>query len=315
MGISDEAAVADLNCVAHGAWRDVIRCFTSNKLACLSLLAILLVALIAITAPLIAPHHPIYYQSLPTDSGGGGRQIPPLWQEGGNPKFILGTDLSGRDIVSRIMFGAHVSLVAGIVPALIAACIGLLIGLVSGYLGGAGNTIILRMIEVTNAFPDLLFAIFLLLILAPPGPPLREKPDGLLLIILAFALTGWVGIARVVRGQVLALKEKEFTNAAQESTLLPQRSILAHILPKIVGPAMVAATQVVPGFIIAEATLDFIGIGVRPPQPTWGSMAMDGYMSINTAPHVFWIPSLCITILALAFTVFGDGLKDAMDSG
>ena len=292
-------------------WRDALRRLMRNKMAVASAIVIMIIALLAAFASFLPLHPPVDYQSRATDPGGGGTRLPPFWQEGGNPKFILGTDPSGRDVLSRIIFGAQVSLMVGFIPVAIVVAIGLAVGMTAGFMGGRVDMLLMRFTDVVYAFPDLLFIIIMLSALR--GTPMYNILDGLLLIFVSLSVIGWVGMARLIRGQVLSLKEKEFIEAARAIGMSNRRIMVSHLLPNSLAPIIVAATFGVPGFIISEAILSYIGIGVRPPRPTWGGMVQDGYSNINAAPHLVWIPAACIAILTLAFTFLGDGLRDALD--
>lgn len=305
------AAPVEMTRPSRSLWKDAMRRLMRNKMALASAIVIILFALLAITAQLLPLHHPVQYQSRITDPGGGGTRLPPAWIEGGNSKFWLGTDQSGRDVLSRIINGAQVSMLVGIIPVMIIVALGLLVGLTAGFMGGRVDNILMRFTDVVYAFPDILFII--ILISALRNTPMYEIMDGLLIIFVALSIIGWVGIARLVRGQVLSLKEKEFVEAARAIGMSNKRIIVSHLLPNSLGPIIVSATFAVPGFIITEAILSYIGIGVRPPRPTWGGMVQDGYANINAAPHLVWVPAACIAILTLAFTFLGDGLRDALD--
>jgi oligopeptide transport system permease protein len=280
-------------------------------MAVASIFIIFAFSLTALLAPVLPLHDPVTYMSRPTDPGGGGTRLPPMWAEGGNPKFPLGTDASGRDVLSRIIFGAQVSLLVGVIPALIVVVLGAAVGLASGYLGGTTDNLLMRFTDIIYAFPDILFII--IMITALRGTAIATMADGLLLIFVSLSVIGWVGVARLVRGQVLALRQQAFVEAAQALGASSFRITLKHLLPNSMGPIIVVTTFLIPGFIITEAILSFIGIGIRPPRPTWGAMVQDGYSNINAAPHLVWIPAACIAILTLAFTFLGDGLRDALD--
>jgi oligopeptide transport system permease protein len=292
-------------------WRDAFRRLSKNKMAVASAIVILAVTLIAISAPLLPLHDPIGYHSRATDPGGGGTRLPPAWEANGNPKFPLGTDGNGRDVLSRLIYGAQVSLLVGLIPMSIIVIIGTIVGLTAGFLGGRVDNILMRITDVTYAFPDILFII--IMVGALRGTFLGNLLDGLLVIFVSLAVVGWVGIARLVRGQVLSLKEKEFVEAARSIGVPTWRVMSSHLLPNALAPLIVAATFAVPGFIIAEAILSYIGLGVRPPRPSWGDMVLAGYSNVNAAPHLIWIPAACIAVLTLSFTFLGDGLRDALD--
>jgi oligopeptide transport system permease protein len=266
-------------------------------MAMAGLVVIIIFTLLAIFASVLPLHPPVDYQSRDTDVGGGGTRLPPAWTAGGISKFPLGTDASGRDVLSRIIFGTQV--------------LGVLIGMVAGYVGGRVDNLLMRFTDVIYAFPDILFII--IMISALRGTFIANALNGLLVIFVSLSIIGWVGIARLVRGQVLSLKEKEYIEAARSIGMSSKRIMMVHLLPNVLSPIIVSATFAVPGFIIFEAILSYIGVGVRPPNPTWGGMILDGYSNINAAPHLVWIPASCIALLTLAFTFFGDGVRDALD--
>jgi oligopeptide transport system permease protein len=301
----------DLTRPPRSLWVDARRRLMRNKMAVVSMVVILVVFLLAIFASALPLQDPNNYMSRENDPGGGGVRLPPMWMEGGIPKFPLGTDASGRDVLSRIIFGTQVSLMVGFIPVAIVLLLGITVGMTAGFMGGRVDNFLMRLTDVTYAFPDILFVI--ILISALRSTPLARVLDGLLVIFVALSLVGWVGVARLVRGQVLSLKEKEFIEAARSIGVSSQRIMFAHLLPNAMAPIIVAATFAVPGFIITEAILSYIGLGVIPPRSSWGGMVQDGYANINAAPHLVWIPATCIAILTLAFTFFGDGLRDALD--
>jgi oligopeptide transport system permease protein len=292
-------------------WKDAFRRLRRNKMAMAGLVVILIFTLLAIFASALPLHHPVDYQSRSTDAGGGGTELPPAWTAGGNSKFLLGTDVSGRDVLSRIIYGTQVSLMVGFIPTAIIVVLGVLIGMVAGYVGGRVDNLLMRITDVVYAFPDLLFII--IMISALRGTFIANVLNGLLIIFVSLSIIGWVGIARLVRGQVLSLKEKEYIEAARSVGMSSKRIMLIHLLPNVLSPIIVSATFAVPGFIIFEATLSYIGVGVRPPNPTWGGMILDGKASLSSSPHLVWIPAGCIALLTLAFTFLGDGVRDALD--
>jgi oligopeptide transport system permease protein len=304
-----KAGAFDITRPSRSLWKDAMRRLRRNKMAVASLIVIVIVALLAIFASVLPLQDPINYMSREAD--GGGVRLAPFWSEGGVAKFPLGTDASGRDVLSRIIYGAQVSLMVGFIPMIISVTLGILVGLTAGYVGGFVDSLLMRLTDITYAFPDLLFII--IMISALRGTAIANAMDGLLIIFVSLSLISWVGVARLVRGQILSLKEKEFIEAARSIGVPTRRIMLVHLLPNTLGPIIVAATFEVPAFIIFEAILSYIGIGVRPPRPTWGGMVADGYANINAAPHLVWIPATCIAILTLAFTFLGDGLRDALD--
>jgi ABC-type dipeptide/oligopeptide/nickel transport system permease subunit len=303
--------VFDTSRPSRSLWSDAFRRLSRNKMALVSLFIILLFTALAIAAPLLAPHAPEFQSRARAERGNGGVDLPPVWTEGGKSGYILGTDGLGRDVLSRILFGTQVSLSVGFIPMFIIVIVGTAVGLLAGYYGGWVDNLLMRITEVTYAFPGLLF--ILITVSALRDTPISNLLGGLVLIFVSLAIVDWVGVARLVRGQVLGLREKEFIEAARSIGTPGWRIMLMHLLPNSLGPVIVSATFLVPGFILTEAFLSFIGIGVKPPTPTWGSIISDGYNSINTSPHLVWVPATCIGLLTLAFTFLGDGLRDALD--
>jgi oligopeptide transport system permease protein len=215
----------------------------------------------------------------------------------------FGADILGRDVLSRLMVGAQISLIVGVGTQVLILAVGVPIGLLAGYYRGWLDTIVSFIINVFYGIPDLLVAMILLLLL---GPSLNN-------IIIAIVATRWMDMTRLVRGQTLALREREFIEAARSSGAKPAKILFGHILPNSLGPIIVQATFGVPAAILFEAFLSFLGIGVQPPTPSWGSMAADGLAAIRIAPHMVIVPSIALSLTLMAFNFLGDGLRDALD--
>jgi oligopeptide transport system permease protein len=223
--------------------------------------------------------------------------------QGPSMKHFLGTDELGRDVFTRLIYGARTSLSVGIFTQLIVLGIGLPLGAISGAAGGRADNLIMRFVDVIYAFPDLLLIILLRAILG----------GSIYMIFLAIGLVSWVNVARLVRGQTLALKQRDFVTAARVFGGFGSYITTRHLLPNSLGPVIVAVTFNIPRAIFAEAALAYIGIGVKPPTPSWGAMIRDGNNVIFAAPHLVLFPAIAIGILMLSFTFLGDGLRDALD--
>jgi len=261
-----------------------------NRAAIAGMLVILLLVLAALAAPLVAPYNP-YSVALEA------RLQPP-----GGP-HLLGTDELGRDILSRLLYGARVSLWVGIVTVALSGCIGVAGGLLAGYLGGAWDAVIMRVVDVFLAFPVIVLAIA---IVAVRGP-------GLTNVLIALALVYWTTYARVARSVVLVLREEDFTWAARTLGATPSRIMLRHLLPNAVAPLVVLASLGMGNAILAEAALSFLGLGIQPPEASWGSMLNFGMQFLRDASHLSLMPGLAIFMTVLGFNLLGDGLRDALD--
>lgn len=252
--------------------------------------SILVLALLALFAPLLAPYDPTQ------------QHLSSIGQAPGS-EFPLGTDALGRDLLSRLLWGARISMSVGIFTQIIVLAIGLPIGALAGALGGRVDMVLMRFTDVMYAFPDLLLVILFRAIFGP----------SFYMMFVAIALASWVGVARLVRGQLLALKERGYVEAARSLGASEQHIMIRHLLPNAVGPLIVYVTFNIPRAIFAEASLSYIGIGIAPPTPSWGSMIQEGSQAIFAAPWQVLFPGLAIAVTMLAFTFLGDGLRDALD--
>jgi oligopeptide transport system permease protein len=278
-----------------GLWTDAWTRFRRNRLAVASLVVVVLMILIAILAPLL--------QRFGIIADPTAQDVVNSYASPGSPGHILGTDDLGRDVLSKVFFGAQVSLSIGILVQFIVLGIGGGIGLVAGYYGGWVDNALMRFTDIMYAFPDLLFV---LIIVAALGPTYLN-------ILFAIGFVAWVGLARLVRGSVLSIKEKEYVEAAHAAGSSPSKIILKHLLPNSLGPVIVTLTFGIPAAIFTEAVLDFLGVGIRPPQPTWGVMVFDGYAAVDSYPYLVIVPCVALSLTMLAFNFIGDGLRDALD--
>ncbi len=244
----------------------------------------------AVCAPLIAPHDPV-------------RQELSAGLEAPAPTHPLGRDKLGRDQLSRILYGARVSLAVGVITVFISLTIGLAVGLTAGYYGGAIDFWFMRVVDVLMAFPGILLAIAMSAALRP----------GLGTVVVALSVIGWTGYARLARGEVLGLRNREHVEAARALGSGDVRILARHILPLLAGPLAVQATFGLAGAIVAEASLSFLGLGVQPPTPSWGAMLNDGRAFLLIAPHLTLYPGLAVVIAVLGLNLLGDGLRDLLD--
>ena len=270
--------------------RDAVRRLLRNRLAVAGGTVVVALCLIAIFADFLSP--------LPYTKTNFGRL-----NEAPSRDYPLGTDQLGRDMVSRMIYGARVSMLVGLGAQLIVVSIGVPIGALSGYLGGRTDLVLMRFVDVMYAFPNLLFVILVMSMLGA----------GLMNIFIAIGLTGWVSIARLVRGQVLAVKEKEFVEGARAMGAGFGRVLARHVMPNVLTPIVVAVTFGIPQAIFTEAALSFIGVGINPPTPSWGQMVGEGQQFMRSYWHLCVFPSIAIAVTMLSFTFLGDGVRDALD--
>jgi ABC-type dipeptide/oligopeptide/nickel transport system permease subunit len=275
-----------------GVWRKLGK----NPLAVVGGVILLVVVGVAVAAPWIAPHDPAK-QSLIR------RFTPPVWAPGGNTSYLLGTDQVGRDIFSRMIHGARISLVVGMAAVVVSVVVGVGLGLLSGYLGGRVDTAIMTVVDVTLSFPQLLLALAFVAALGP----------SLVTIIVVLGLTGWERYARVVRAEVLALREKDFIEAARAMGLGATRTLVRHVLPNTFSSIIVLSTLQVAQAILQEAALSFLGVGSGRTYPTWGQMIALGRDFVSVAWWLPTFPGLAILLTVLAINLVGDRLRDALD--
>jgi peptide/nickel transport system permease protein len=260
------------------------------------IIVIVTMLFMAIFAPLLAPYSPI-------DQTLRDKLLPPFWLEGGSTKYILGTDAFGRDILSRLIYGARVSLIVAALALTVGGGVGLVIGILAGYMGGIVETILMRLVDAAFTFPAILFALLLAVTMG----------QGLGTLVIAISLLLWASFARIIRGEVLTLKQRDFVALARVRGCSELRIMLTHILPNVLNTFMVLVTLNIGVVIIAEAALSFLGAGIPPPTPTWGLMVSEGRGRIAEAWWVSLIPGLAITALVLSVNLFGDWLRDRLD--
>ena len=276
--------------------KKLLRTLRENPVNLLALTFFLLVVFAAVFAPWLAPHDPTI-QSLRL------RLRPPIWLAGSEAGHILGTDALGRDMLSRIIFGARVSLLVGFTAVLLQTLIGVSAGLVAGYYGGFVDNLLMRFADVQQAIP---FLVLVVAVAAVVGPSLLNT-------VLILGVTGWVTYGRVVRAQVLSLMQQEYVTASQALGSKDQRVMLRHLLPNLVAPVTVVGTLTVSAMILVEASLSFLGLGVPPPTPTWGGMVADGRNYLVTAWWVSVMPGTAVFLTVLAINLVGDWLREVLD--
>lgn len=266
------------------------RFFKSNKLALTAAIILSTLLLSAIFAPLISPYNPL---SIDLD---GMKQSP-------NPAHPFGTDNKGRDILSRVLYGARVSLSVGILAGVLSMAFGLFFGIMAGYFGGKIDKGIMILTDLTLAFPSLILAIGITIILSP----------GIYTVLIALAAVGWASFARLVRGIVLTIKEAPYVEAARAVGCTRIRTLLNHVLPQCIPLTLVAMGLKLGGFILLESALSFLGLGAQPPAPTWGSMISLNRIYIHSAPWMVIFPGLAIAVTTVSFNILGDALRDYLD--
>ena len=300
-------------------WSNAWRQFRRNKLAMAGLAYLVFLAFVAVLAPLIATQNPVQ-----SDLRTAGKYRQAAWIQTDNPKttgdwsYPLGTDGNGRDVFSRLVYGTRISLVVGFIPMTVIMIIGIPIGLMAGYVGGTLDNALMRLTDIVYAFPALLF--FIIMQISFGDTNFGRLLNGLVLLFVTLSIINWTGVARLVRGDTLALKEKEYVEAARASGASAWRQISRHILPNALGSIIVAGAFIVPGAIIAEAVLTYLGIGLRPdvdlnaPFPTsWGQMIQAGQTAYRNQAWLLIAPSGAVALITLSFTFVGDGLRDALD--
>lgn len=319
----------------QGLWSDAWRRLRRNKAAVVGAIILLLNVLMAIFAPVLAPKS--YSDQVLTENNSAPQWITQLFPSmipkgdvGGyvtiNNNYALGADNLGRDLLSRIIYGSRISLEVAIVGPIISIAVGLLVGMIAGYGSRRVDNILMRIVDIMYAFPTFLLIILLMAFFRTSFGGAREPGTltyimgqidsamgGMFFIFLGIGLTSWMQMARLVRGQVLSQKEREYVEAARALGDTTPSIMLRHILPNILGPLIVAETLTIPTYISYEAFLSFIGLGVNPPTPSWGGMISEGSRVISNYPNQALFPALALFLVMFAFNFLGDGLRDALD--
>jgi len=281
---------------ARSEWLTLFRRLARRRTALFGLVVVALVFVAAAGAPWWSPWDPIEQDIT-------NRLKPPGSPDPSGRMHVLGTDHLGRDLLARVIFGARPALLVGVAAVAISGIIGMIVGLVSGYFGGRTDDVFMRLADIQLAFPFILLAIAVIGVLGPSLP----------VIIIVIGVSSWVVYARVVRGAVLSLREREFVQAAQALGSRDGRILVRHILPNAFTPWLVVATLDMARVIVIESALSFLGLGVQPPTPTWGGMLADGRVYISTAWWLATFPGLAILVTVLGINLFGDGLRDTLD--
>lgn len=271
-------------------WQDAWRRLKQNKVAILSMILLVIIIVMCAIGPYITQHK--YTEQILENIN-----LSP------NKEYWFGTDNLGRDLFSRLWIGGRVSIAIGIIGTIIEVIIGCIYGGISGYFGGRIDNIMMRIVEVLNSIPYMIVVIIISIFLG----------KGMFAMLIALCITGWTGMARMVRGQVMQLKQSEYVLAAQALGGKPSRLIMKHLIPNTIGIIIVYMTFDIPGFIFAEAFLSFIGLGIQPPATSWGAMCSFGQSVMDFYPHELFFPAAAICLTMLAFNLLGDGLRDALD--
>ena len=274
-------------------WSIAMRHFKKNRLAMGGMAVMILLYVVTLVTPLIAPYDPAAQGDIITS-----RYLPP------SGEHLFGTDKFGRDIFSRTLYGAQISLSIGFVAVGISITLGTMVGALSGYFGGWVDAVLMRLTDMMLAFPRLVLLIVVIAIFENPS---------FWLVVIVLGLTGWMGTSRIVRGEVLSLREREFVQAARALGFSDFRIITRHVVPNTMAPVIVSATLGIGLTILTEASLSFLGLGVQPPTPTWGNMVADGRDALTQAWWIATFPGLAIVLTVVAFNLLGDGLRDALD--
>ena len=273
-----------------------LRSLLRSKLGLLGLIIVLISGLTAIFAPLVTPHDPAQINT-------AHMFLPPAWMDGGMKEHLLGTDNLGRDVFSRVVYGTRISLIVGILAVVVSGAIGLFIGLIAGYYGGFIDNALMRIVDAFLAIPNILFMLVILGVLGP----------SLLTLILVLGLTNWIIYARMIRGEVLSIKERDYVTASRSIGTKNFQIIIKHVLPNVFSSFIVISTLSVATTIILEASLSFLGLGVQSPNVSWGGMLSEGRNHLATSWWIATFPGIAITMTVLGIIFLGDWLRDLLD--
>ncbi|GAB80882.1 oligopeptide ABC transporter permease protein OppC [Shimwellia blattae DSM 4481 = NBRC 105725] len=287
-----ENFTGQLDIEGRSLWQDAWRRFIHNRAAMISLVILGTIGLFVILAPLLSAFS--YF-----DTDWGMMSGAPDLESG----HYFGTDSSGRDLLVRVAIGGRISLMVGLAAALVAVVVGTLYGALSGYLGGKTDAAMMRLLEILNSFPFMFFVILLVTFFG----------QNMLLIFVAIGMVSWLDMARIVRGQTLSLKRKEFIEAAQVGGVSTARIVMRHIVPNVLGVVVVYASLLVPGMILFESFLSFLGLGTQEPLSSWGALLSDGANSMEVSPWLLMFPAAFLVVTLFCFNFIGDGLRDALD--
>jgi ABC-type dipeptide/oligopeptide/nickel transport system permease subunit len=291
--------------VSTSWWREVVTRLVHHPRGRIGLVIVTAVILLAVSGPWLAPHE-YDAMDLAAFAANGHRPLLPF-----SPGHLLGTDQLGRDLFTRVLVGAQGSLAIAFIVQLMVILIGVPIGAVAGWSGGRVDAALMRFTDVISAFPELIFIILVTVTFI--GTPLDQWLDGLFVIFVAIGLISWITVARLVRAEVLALKQREFVEAARALGLSGPRILVRHVMPNLLGTIVIAVSVGIPAAILAESTLSFLGLGVQPPRPSWGSLINYGSQQLPMYPHMVIVAVVPLLLTLVGFVLLGDGLRDALD--
>jgi oligopeptide transport system permease protein len=285
---------------SHSLWNESMKRLKKNKGAVYSAYFVVFVVIIAVLAPVIAPY--------PFDQ----QNVSAILQ-GPSAKYLLGTDSLGRDILSRLIYGARISMAVGIFTSVVSLLMGTVYGAISGWFGGKVDAVLMRVVDILYSIPALVLLVLAKVTIESSGYFEDPQARALFSIFGALSIYGWMSMARIVRGQVMQAKEMLYIEAAHALGIGEKAIVMRHIIPNILGPIIVTLTFQIPSNVMFESFLSFIGLGLQPPYSSWGVLANEGWRSLRTFPHLIISPGIAIFLTMLAFNLFGDGLRDAFD--